>query len=331
MRRVLGRAVRYKSDGVQAVREVSATRGHLNKKALDSAEFGVADDLLGKCRVFSLRTPARLENDLQRWAFPRLPLRTTLSIASRSMTVPPRNRCFAAVATLALTLLLPSPGHAALVVSYTEGSSWSTIYAQGFSPAVGSTPAMTLPAATPVELTNFQFFKSGNADTANDIRLAIIDGLFSDASSLADGMAPVLGVSTNVIGSTASLAVGDAISFDFDRLGLSYGGDYGAVFVTEGAGGALTPVLVSALTANYADDGSGTFRPESNYGTEDDFQYAVSNFIDSNAFGQFFNVFSFAADANFRAQLSVVPEPTTALLVLPLVGLLLSQRRCHTA
>lgn len=235
------------------------------------------------------------------------------------------------LAALAATGMLPSISEAALVTGYSDGSSWSTIYAQGFSPAVGTTPAVAFPDATPVELTSFQFFKSGNTDSATDIRLAILDGLFSDVSSLSIGSGPVLGVSNNVIASTSSLALGDAISFDFDELPLSFGGDYGAVFVAEGAGGALTPVLVSALTANYVDDGTGTFHPETNYGTEDDFQYAVSNFIETNAFGQFLNVFSFAADANFRAEFAAIPEPTGSLLVLPIVGLILRRQRGHAA
>ena len=220
-----------------------------------------------------------------------------------------------------------SGAHAAFSTGYTDGASWNTIYAQGFSPAVGSAAVTGVTDATPVELLSFSFFKSGASDSASDIRLAILDGLFADVSSLTVGASPVLGVSTNAIASTASLALGDPIAFDFAALTLDYGGDYGAVLVTEGSGGELTPVLVSALTTNYVDDGSGTFRPETNYGTEDDFQYAVSNFIDANTFGQFFNVFSFAGDANFQAEFTVIPEPAAGLLAALAFGASANRRR----
>jgi hypothetical protein len=85
------------------------------------------------------------------------------------------------------------------------------------------------------------------------------------------------------------------------------------MYVNVGAGGALTPVRVSSLTADYVETppGSGSFHPETNYGTESDFVYATSNFITTNQFGMFFNTFSFAGDANFTAALSAVPEPAS--------------------
>lgn len=233
---------------------------------------------------------------------------------------------------LAIAVLgLNATSHATFVTGYSDGASWNTIYAQGFSPSAGATPDPGVASSTPVALDRFSFFKSGSSDSAANVRLAILDGLFADVTDLSIGVSPILGVSSNVIASTAPLAIGDPIAFEFDGLSLAYGGDYGAVLVTEGAGGVLTPVLVSALTANYVDDGTGTFRPESNYGTEDDFQYAVSNFISSNAFGQFFNVFSFAADANFQADFTVVPEPAGAVLVFAAIGLAARQRRYRLA
>lgn len=216
---------------------------------------------------------------------------------------------------------------AAFLTEYVDGASWNTIYAQGFSPAVGSAAVPGAVDSTPVELNRFSFFKSGSSDGAANIRLAILDGLFADVSSIAVGAGPVVGVSTNAIGSTAPLALGEPIAFDFEGLTLDFGGDYGAVLVTEGSGGELTPVLVSALTTNYVDDGTGTFRPETNYGTEGDFQYAASNFIDGNAFGQFFNVFSFGGDANFRAEFTVIPEPSAGLLAVVAFGAVACLRR----
>lgn len=237
------------------------------------------------------------------------------------MTTLPVDQRLLLAAVVAAVVLPTKTSTASFATGYSDGGSWNSVYAQGFSPSIDTVPATSLPAATPVELTGFQFFKSGNVDGASNIRLAILDGFFPDVSSLTVGMGPVLGVSTNVVASTAPLGVGEAIDFQFAGVPLDFGGDYGAVFVTEGPAGVLTPVLVSALTANYADDGTGVFRPESNYGTEDDFEYAVSNFINTNSFGQFFSPFSLGGDANFRATFTVVPEPTGSLLLVTAVGM----------
>lgn len=218
-------------------------------------------------------------------------------------------------AALALGLATSAACASTFSVGYQDGSSWNTVYAQGFSPAVSPNPNPGLAAGDPVLLNTFKFYKSGNADSASNIRLAILDGLFPNIAGLNSGAFPVVGLSTNTIGGTAGLATGDAFAFDFAPLSLAYGGEYAAVFVSEGAGGALTPVLVSALTADYVDNGAGTFVPETNYGANQQFQFAVSNFISTNMFGSFFNTFSFAADANFEATFSAVPEPGSALLL----------------
>ena len=77
-----------------------------------------------------------------------------------------------------------------------------------------------------------------------------------------------------------------------------------------GPAGELTPVRVSALTANYTDVGGGDFHPQTNYGAENQFQYATSNFINTNEFGQFFSPFAYSGDANFVARMdTIVPEP----------------------
>jgi hypothetical protein len=201
-------------------------------------------------------------------------------------------------------------------VSYLDGSSWNTVFAQGFSPSVGPNPSPGLGAGDTAYLREFEFFKSGNTDTASLIQLAIINNIFGDLTGLSTSSALFVGLSSNTIASTALMATGDPIAFDFNNLPLTYGNNYAAVFVNVGLNGELTPIRVSALTADYVETppGSGSFHPETNYGTESQFIYATSNFITVNQFGRFFNTFSFAGDANFRATLNTVPEPAGMLL-----------------
>jgi hypothetical protein len=201
---------------------------------------------------------------------------------------------------------------AQFTTSYTDGGSWNTVYAQGFSPSLSPSPAPGSAGGDTVYLDQFQFFKSGNADTAANFQLAIINEMFANLSGLSTSSPAFVGLSTNTIASSAPVATGGAITFDFDNLPLIYGEDYAAVFVNVGLDGSLTPVRVSALTANYTENppGSGTFRPQTNYGTESQFDFATSNFINTDQFGSFFSTFSFAGDANFVATLNtVVPEP----------------------
>ncbi len=212
--------------------------------------------------------------------------------------------------------------------SYLDGGSWSTLYAQGFSPSVEPSPDLGLSAGTMVELNSFEFFKSGSPDSAIDIRLAITNGLYPNLDGLNVSSSAVVGLSDNTVAGTAGLATGDPIVFSFSGLNLDYGGNYGAIFVNVGGSGELTPVQVSALRANYIDDGSGTFVPETNYGGDNNFDYATTNFFATNEFGTFFTAFDFAADANFRASFTVIPEPSTAVL-LAVSGVLLGcYRRC---
>ena len=230
---------------------------------------------------------------------------------------------------LVFVLAAASVQAAPFTTAYLDGGSWNTVYAQGFDPSVSPNPDPGVAPGGTVYLNQFQFFKSGTADTAADVRLAILDNLYANLQGLTTTSSSVLGLSTNTITSTAPLATGDAITFDFDSLALPYGGDYGAVFVNVGPGGELTPVRVSALTANYQDNGSGEFHPATNYGTENQFQYATSNFINTDQFGSFFSAFSFAGDANFRATFDTqVPEPTFAgLAAVGAVAATLRRRR----
>jgi PEP-CTERM motif len=214
-------------------------------------------------------------------------------------------------------------------VSYLDGASWNTVFVQGFSPSLGASPNPGLGAGATVYLNQFQFYKSGNADSASNIRLAILNNIFGDLTGLSTGSPLFVGLSTNTVASTAGIATGDPIAFSFNSLPVTYGNNYAAVFVNVGGGGTLTPVRVSALTADYIEvpPGSGSFHPETNYGTESQFVYATSNFITTNQFGQFFNTFSFAGDANFIATLNTVPEPTMAVLAALGAGLLACIRR----
>jgi hypothetical protein len=220
---------------------------------------------------------------------------------------------------------------AVFTTSYTDGGSWNTVYAQGFSPAIAPNPNPGSAAGDTVYLDQFDFFKSGTADSATNVRLVILNNFYANLSGLNTSSSSVVGLSTNALASSAAIPTGGAISFDFDNLPLTYGGDYGAVFVNVGPNGELAPVRVSALTANYTDAGGGDYHPQTNYGAENQFQYATSNFINTNEFGQFFNPFAYSGDANFVATLNtVVPEPATAAGVLGLAAFLtLTARRRH--
>ncbi|HEY2759611.1 MAG TPA: PEP-CTERM sorting domain-containing protein, partial [Pirellulales bacterium] len=153
---------------------------------------------------------------------------------------------------------------------------------------------------------------------------------YPNTTGLTTSSSSLVGLSSNTIASTAPLATGDAITFNFNSLPLTYGSDYSAVFVNVDGSGNITPVLVSALQVHYVntgvDTGSGTFHPAINYGTESQFQYTTSNFIN----GGFFSAFGYAGDMNFTATLdtTAVPEPSALLLGIGGAGLLgLTQRK----
>ena len=191
------------------------------------------------------------------------------------------------------------------MVSYTDGGSWSTVYAQGFSPSLAPNPNPSLGAGDTVYLDEFRFFKSGNTDSASNIRLLILSSYFTNLQGLNSSWSVVSGLSTNTVASTGGLATGDAIVFDFDNLPLTYGNNYAAVFVNVGTGGELTPVQVSALVTNYTEVTPGDWHPATNYGGESGsyWNYATSNFINTDAFGSFFNTWSYGGDANFSGSL----------------------------
>jgi hypothetical protein len=224
------------------------------------------------------------------------------------------------IAVLGVFACATEVGAGPFSVSYLDGGNWQTLYVQGFNTSLGATPNPGLSNGDPVTLTKFEFFKSGTADTAANIRLAILNNIFPGSptvTNMTSTSPTVVGLSTNTIANTAGIATGDPVAFDFADLPLMYGTDYAAVFVNVGvdmgSGAPLTPVRVSALAANYVDVGGGDFHPATNYGTESQFNYATSNFISGSGF---FNTFSYAGDANFRATLNAIPEPASILLAL---------------
>ena len=142
-----------------------------------------------------------------------------------------------------------------------DGGSWRTICVQGFKASVAPTPDPGYAIGETVFLDRFQFFKSGSVDEAMNIRLAIIDNIFIPLNTFTTTTPQLIGLSTNTIASTAGIATGDPITFNFDSLALTYGhndqeelanNNYAAVFVNvgvdTGSGAPLTPALVSALS-----------------------------------------------------------------------------------
>lgn len=212
-----------------------------------------------------------------------------------------------ASAMLAIVCMQGALIAAPFTASYGDGSTWNTIYAQGFNAFVNDGITEPLNFGDPVPLSRFEFFKSGNVDSAANIKLAIITPFFANIQGLTTSSVGFVGLSTNTIASTAGIATNDPIRFEFDDLQLTFGDYYGAAMVNVDEAGNITPVLVSALTADYIESpvGSGTYLPESNYdfnpSEPTDYNTSVSSFITVNEFGHYFFGFTGAGDANFTA------------------------------
>jgi len=219
-----------------------------------------------------------------------------------------------------LVVAVSLAGQACLAGAFTDlftdpmGLHWNTVYAQGFTAAVAPVPDPGLAFSDMVSLEQFQFFKSGNADTIGtaggpaSVQMAIISNIYSNIANLTVGTAPVVGISTNSISSTAAVATGAPITFTFDNVHLIYGANYGAVIVSNN-GGLLTPQKISALDATYIESppGSGMFIPRVNYGTGDgttDYSDSTSNFFHTDSFGTYFNGFGSGGDAAFVATMN---------------------------
>jgi hypothetical protein len=212
-------------------------------------------------------------------------------------------------------------------VAYTDGGTWNTVYAQGFNTAMIDEGVAPSPAPNPgdtVNLNAFSFYKSGNADSASNIQLVITNTMYPNLTGLTTSSSSVVGVSTTTLASTSSIPTGAPETFSFNNLPLVYGSDYAAIFANIDGSGNITPVLVSALTANYALQSDNNYHPVTNYGTETQYNYTTSDFINSG----FFSAFSYAGDSSFTASLSTVPEPATlGLLGIGSAALLFRRRR----
>ena len=163
-----------------------------------------------------------------------------------------------------------------------------------------------------MSLDHVLFVKSGMADAASNIRLAIVNNFFLNLDGFTTSSDAFVGLSTNTVASTAGIATGSPIIFNFDHLPLTYGENYAAIFVNV-SGTSLNRVLVSALTANYSENppGTGMYLPITNYGDPDpnfpgNFALATSNFAHTDSFGTFFDTFGGQGDAVFRAYFNQV-------------------------
>ncbi len=232
------------------------------------------------------------------------------------------------VAAVAATSLAASalPAFAiSFTTSYTAGGTWRTVYAQGFRPNVTPTPDPGHGPTDTVLLDRFQFFKGGTADTAANIQLAIVSNFFLDITpgkfTTDTSITPAfVGLSTNTIADTASIATGGAITFNFNHLPLNYGffdaqqnfpANYAAIFVNNN-GGVLTPVLVSTLGVNYI---TGQNEIESDYGQPGDYFLSTSNYTHTNASGTFLDSFNATdsggyGDTNFIASFDLPASVT---------------------
>jgi hypothetical protein len=238
-----------------------------------------------------------------------------------------RRTCTGAMLAVALSFFLSidRPAQAdPFTVSYTDGGSWNRVYGQGFKASQGATPVQSLAPTDLVSLDRFQFFKSGSADATESFKLAILDNIFVDLDTLTTASPQLMGMSTNTIAGTASIATGAPISFDFDAVNLMYGDgedstdfNYAAIFVTIGAEAdgvaPLTPIQVPALIADYIESpaGSGTYVPESDYGDVfGNYFLTTTNTITGVAgSGRFLAAFDPAhADANFIASFNQPDE-----------------------
>src|SRR6185295_15010006 len=79
-------------------------------------------------------------------------------------------------------------------VSYTAGGSWNTVYAQGFSTSLGATPLPGAANGDAVLLSQFQFFKSGVADSAANIQLAIFNTMYPNLTGINTGSSSFVGL-----------------------------------------------------------------------------------------------------------------------------------------
>jgi len=242
----------------------------------------------------------------------------------------------AVVAAVALTAISIAPVKAqTFTTSNTSNAgSWGSLMGQGFSPATSPNPDPGLdssPTSTAtVALQQFQFFV-GDPNAANsapsNIEMVILNGAYPNLTGLTTTSSSVVGISSNVISSIAGSSSGDPITFNFNSLQLMYVSGYAAGLFTQ-SGTTLTPITISALTANYALDTSGdadngSYVPVTNYGGLDNYNEAAYG----GESGGYYSAYSHGGDANFYATLTTTPEPGPAAVVFVGASLLAVRRR----
>src|SRR5690606_10582201 len=111
-------------------------------------------------------------------------------------------RLAAIAAVVVLACGAPALAAVPYTVSYLDGGTWNTVFAQGFNSALGATPNPGLSNGDPITLRSFEFFKSGNADSASNIQLVILNAFYPGSPTVdatTTTSPTVVGLSTNTI------------------------------------------------------------------------------------------------------------------------------------
>ncbi len=235
-----------------------------------------------------------------------------------------RKLCVAAVAMFGCAAMASG-------ATFTEGNqvgwTWSDIQGQTFGAGIEPVADPGLAAGDPVYLTSFELTRSGAGygDPDADVYLAIMPAAFYDWNS-APTTGDAVGISENSY-NPSTVAENTVMAFTFDTgLELAYDGVYSAVYVTI-SGGALTPVTVGSLIADWNEVSPGVWMPDPNYGGTNNWD-AVVLYADYDGNG-YQEGGSMASDANFLASFSTepIPEPASAALLLGGTAVLVSARK----
>lgn len=217
-------------------------------------------------------------------------------------------RVAAAFCFMAGMLLAVATAQEPFTSSYLDGGAWPEegLYGQGFNAFVNDNPEVMYDFGDPITLSRFEFFKSGNEDDASDIQLAIVSDFFLNLETFTTASEELVGLSSNTIANTDNLTEGDPIRFDFEDLTINFGDYYGAILVNVAETGAISPVLVSAIHANYVEVEPDVWEPETNYDFDPenptDYLTSASSFINTeDEFGDYLVGFEGSGDANFVA------------------------------
>lgn len=226
------------------------------------------------------------------------------------------NVSFSTAATALLALSGLSQAATFTVANNTNAGSYGVVTGQGFSAVATDSSTPTTTGAT-VYLTQFQFFKAdpAAADSGSNFSLVVFNTAYPNLGDATATAAAKVGTSTNSISSTAGYTSGQAVTFNFDSLPLVYGNTY-SVGLFSGAPSSSTAVTISALTANYENDGTGNYFPTTNYGGTDNYQAAAYGGVT----GGYYSAYSHAGDTNFYATLSTTPAPEPATLACLAIG-----------